>query len=220
MSFLNKDGITIAIKMVEIIQNNKAWLSEKDGAAGDGDHGINMSKGFTFAQNKFDPTMNMSKAFQVISQVLLEEIGGSMGPLYGTWLHSLGYESASHEVIDASVLNSMFTVALAELQKLTSATPGDKTMLDALVPATQALNAALAEGQGCVASLIKMKQGAENGFNSTRKMYPRMGRASRLGERSLGHPDAGAGSCMLLLCAFADTAISLINKEANDATAH
>ncbi len=69
----------------------------------------------------------------------------------------------------------MFTVALAELQKLTSATPGDKTMLDALVPATQALNAALAEGQGCVASLIKMKQGAENGFNSTRKMYPRMG---------------------------------------------
>ncbi len=56
MSFLNKDGITIAIKMVEIIQNNKAWLSEIDGAAGDGDHGINMSKGFTFAQNKFDPS--------------------------------------------------------------------------------------------------------------------------------------------------------------------
>lgn len=219
MSFYNKDGLAIALRMVETIQHNKVWLSEIDGAAGDGDHGINMSKGFTFAQNKFAPTMNMSKAFLIISQVLLEEIGGSMGPLYGTWFHALSCQSTGHIVIDAPVLDAMFTGALAELQTLTTATPGDKTLFDALIPATQALNAALAGGEGCVASLIKMKQAAENGFNSTRQMYPRVGRASRVGERSVGHPDAGAGSCMLLLRAFADEAVLLINKEAKDATA-
>lgn len=90
MSFLNKDGITIAIKMVEIIQNNKARLSEIDGAAGDGDHGINMSKGFTFAQNKFDPTMNMSKSLRVISQVLWRRLVDQWGrytvPAPFSWL--------------------------------------------------------------------------------------------------------------------------------------
>jgi len=219
MSFTNKDGLAIALKMVETIQRNKVWLSEIDGAAGDGDHGINMSKGFTFAQNKIEPAMNMSEAFLIISQVLMEEIGGSMGPLYGIWFRGLSRGSAGHAVIDASVLHAMFSGALADLQTLTTAMPGDKTLLDALVPATQTLNDALAAGEHCATSLLKMKQAAEKGFNDTRQMYPRVGRASRVGERSVGHPDAGAGSCMLLLSAFADEAVLLINKEANDAAA-
>ncbi|POP44285.1 dihydroxyacetone kinase subunit L [Superficieibacter electus] len=219
MSFTNKDGLAIALAMVKTIQEKKVWLSEIDGAAGDGDHGINMNKGFTLALNKIDPAMNMSEAFLIISQVLLEEIGGSMGPLYGIWFRRLSRESAEHDVINTSLLRTMFSAALIDLQTLTAAVPGDKTLLDVLIPATQQFNAALAAGESCAGSLLKMQQAAEDGFDATRQMYPRVGRASRVGERSVGHPDAGAGSCMLLLQAFTRTTMSLIKKEANHAEA-
>ncbi|WP_312947042.1 dihydroxyacetone kinase subunit DhaL [Superficieibacter sp.] len=211
MSFTNKDGLSVAQKMVETIQQHKAWLSEIDGAAGDGDHGINMSKGFTLAQNKMTPDMTMSEAFLLISQVLMEEIGGSMGPLYGIWFRGLSRESAGHEVIDDARLRAMFATALADLQTLTSAAPGDKTLLDALIPATDAL----VTGKG----VSSMKQAAQAGFDATRQMFPRVGRASRVGERSVGHPDAGAGSCLLLLTAFADQVLTLTHKEAPHAAA-
>lgn len=209
MSFTNKDGLFIALKMIEVIQQNKVWLSEIDGAAGDGDHGINMSKGFTLAKNKISQEMPMSEAFLVISHVLMDEIGGSMGPLYGIWFRGLSRESAGHGVIDEAMLQKMFSAALSDLRTFTSAEPGDKTLLDTLVPATQAL----ADGKG----LNAMKQAAEEGFNATRKMIPRVGRASRVGERSVGHPDAGAASCLLLLTAFIDEAQWLSNKEIENA---
>lgn len=211
MSFTNKDGLSVAQKMVETIQQHKAWLSEIDGAAGDGDHGINMSKGFTLAQNKMTPDMTMSEAFLLISQVLMEEIGGSMGPLYGIWFRGLSRESGGHEVIDDARLRAMFATALADLQTLTGAGPGDKTLLDALIPATNALVA----GKG----VSSMKLAAQAGFDATRQMYPRVGRASRVGERSVGHPDAGAGSCLLLLTAFADQVLTLTHKETPHAAA-
>ena len=139
--------------MVEIIQNNKARLSEIDGAAGDGDHRINMSKGSLLHKINLTPLWIWAKP-SVISQVLPEEIGGSMGPLYGTGSILL----AMNRPVMRSLMHLCWTpcspLPLRNCRNLPQQR-GDKTMLDAPVPATQALNAALAEGQGCVASLIK-----------------------------------------------------------------
>ncbi|CAJ1000347.1 PEP-dependent dihydroxyacetone kinase, ADP-binding subunit DhaL [Sodalis praecaptivus] len=218
MSFANKDGLLIAKNMVAIIQENKAWLSEIDGAAGDGDHGINMSKGFTLAAERLTPAMNMSDAFLLISQILMGEIGGSMGPLYGSWFRGLSRASAGRTDLDAAALQMMFDSSLTDLRALTSAQIGDKTLLDVLVPSVEAFGEAIATGASEDAALIAMKTAAQTGFDATRAMQARIGHASHLGERSIGHPDAGAGSCLLLLSAFADTAISLINQGKKHAT--
>lgn len=220
MSFSNKDGLLIAKKMISVIQENKGLLSEIDGACGDGDHGINMNKGFTLAAEKISPDNTMSDAFLIISQVLLCEIGGSMGPLYGTWFRGLGSATAGAEVIDDAGLENMFSGALAALRELTPAQPGDKTLLDVLLPASETLAATMAAGKGMAAALAMMAQSAKAGFEATRKLQARVGRASRLGERSIGHPDAGAASCMLLLTAFAETAISLIEGGSDHATVY
>ncbi|MBT9431988.1 dihydroxyacetone kinase subunit L [Candidatus Sodalis endolongispinus] len=218
MSFANKDELLIAKNMVAIIQKNKSWLSEIDGAAGDGDHGINMNKGFTLAAEKFTPEMTMSEALLLISQILMGEIGGSMGPLYGCWFRGLSRASGDRSVIDAATLQTMFDKGLSDLRTLTPAQPGDKTLLDVLVPALEALNAAIATVASEEAALSALKSAAQDGFDATRAMQARIGRASRLGERSIGHPDAGAGSCLLLLSAFADTAILLIEQGKAHAT--
>ncbi|MGE0970646.1 dihydroxyacetone kinase subunit DhaL [Klebsiella sp. WOUb02] len=212
MSFTNKDGLAIAKNMIAVIQQNKTWLSEIDGAAGDGDHGINMNKGFTLAGQALTPAMAMTEAFQIIGETLLNDIGGSMGPLYGCWFAGLSRAGTAEEVIDAAVLGRMFTGALADLRELTPAGPGDKTLLDVLIPATDALGAALASGEGEIRALESMRQTAEDSFTATSGLVSRVGRASRLGERSRGCPDAGAGSSMLLLKAFADAAILLIKQ--------
>lgn len=214
MSFTNKDGLAIAKNMIAVIQQNKTWLSEIDGAAGDGDHGINMNKGFTLAGQALTPAMTMTEAFQTIGEKLLNDIGGSMGPLYGCWFAGLS-RGGAEEVIDAVVLQRMFTDALADLRELTPAGPGDKTLLDVLIPATDALSSLLARGAGEIRALESMRQTAKDSFAATSGLVSRVGRASRLGERSRGCPDAGAGSSMLLLSAFADTAIVLINKGEN-----
>lgn len=210
MQFSNKDGLKIVQNLILTIQQNKGILSQIDGEIGDGDHGINMSKGFTMAGEQIkDQDLDMSGALFVLSKTLLMRIGGSMGPLYGTLFAEMAKASQGKEFIDKYTAGAMIANALDGIGKLSPAKPGDKTMIDALHPAVQAYTSALENGAELLEALEQMKDAAEKGKESTRDLVSKIGRSSRLGERSRGVLDAGAVSCNLILQSFADTILEI-----------
>ena len=198
--FYNKDGKIIVENLITVIQENKAHLSDIDGLIGDGDHGINMSKGFTMCQERLkDSDANLSESFKTLGRVLLMEIGGSMGPLYGTFFNKMAKRCKAEEVIDKHVFGGMLEDALGGVSELGGAKVGDKTLMDVLIPATDAYAKALADDKDFLGCLSDMKVAAEAGWLSTKDLVAKIGRASRLGERSRGVMDAGATSCNLMI---------------------
>lgn len=190
----------LVVDLVDAINANRAYLSEIDGAIGDGDHGINMSKGFTLAGAALgQPLPPLSQALHVLANTLLEGIGGSMGPLYGSLFGGMADTLDGAADLDAAVFGRMLHAGLDAVEEIGSAKPGDKTLLDALAPAIAAYDAAQKEGKSFAESLTAMSAAAEKGRESTRDMLARVGRAARLGERSRGVIDAGASSCSLIL---------------------
>ncbi len=190
----------VVLDLVAAINENRAWLSEIDGAIGDGDHGINMSKGFSQAAAAIGtPPGGLAPAFQILGDTLLSGIGGSMGPLYGSFFLELAATLGSAEMLDAPLLARALHAGLASLEDLGSAKLGDKTLLDTLIPALAALDAAVADGASFSASLDAMSAAALQGRDSTKDLVAKIGRAARLGERSRGVLDAGAASCCLIL---------------------
>lgn len=210
--FTNGSGQKIVGSIIKVIQENRQYLSDIDGKIGDGDHGINMSKGFTLCQQELETNPgDMSHGFGVLSKILMTKIGGSMGPLYGMFFKALSKESEGEQEINETVIRGMFNGAVNKLSIISPAKKGDKTLMDALLPALDALNNALDGGDGLIVALKKMKKAAEEGRDKTIGMQAKLGRSARLGERSIGVLDAGATSCALILAAFVDTAIELIN---------
>jgi dihydroxyacetone kinase phosphoprotein-dependent L subunit len=198
------DAGFVVTGLVEVINANRAYLSEIDGAIGDGDHGINMSKGFTAAGARLAAApAGLAGALAVLSDTLVNDVGGSMGPLYGAFFGAMSEALGGAEVVDAAAFSAMLGAGLAAIQEIGSAQVGDKTLLDALVPARVAFDAAHAGGLPFAECLARMAAAAEEGKESTRDMVARVGRASRLGERSRGVLDAGATSCALLLQSMA-----------------
>ena len=214
MIFSNSAGIKIVNNVIEAVKVNRIYLSEIDGAAGDGDHGINMSKGFTIAgeEIKNKESVSMSEGFLIISNVLVSKIGGSMGPLYGSFFRGLYSASRKTEIIDKNIMLSMLEKAYSNLSLLTDAKPGDKTLIDVLDPAVSAYKKSAELNYNFNICLENMMSEAEKGLESTKDMTARLGRSSRLGERSRGHIDAGAASCCIILRAITDTAVELMNK--------
>ena len=211
--FLNAEGATIVENIMTTIQENAAYLSEIDGAIGDGDHGINMRKGMTLCQEQLaGKQVDLTTAIKTLGRVLLTEIGGAMGPLYGTFFREMAKASQGKEQIDAGVLREMLKAALAGIQSLGNAKVGDKTMIDTLAPAIEAYEAALNTGKNFQDALEDLKRAAEAGKESTRDLVAKVGRSSRLGERSRGVLDAGATSCWLILRSMADSTIALLKK--------
>ena len=208
--FLNKDGRVIVDKLIVAIQTNKEYLSDIDGLIGDGDHGINMNKGFTMCQERLEDGMSMSEALKTLGRVLMMEIGGSMGPLYGTLFNKMARASKGEETITREVYGKMLSDAVAGIAELGNAKVGDKTLMDVLIPADEAYKAALAADKDFAGCLDDMKKAAEAGWLSTKDLVAKIGRASRLGERSRGVLDAGATSCNLILQTMADAIIELI----------
>jgi len=209
--FLNKDGKAIVDNIILVIQENKAYLSDIDGLIGDGDHGINMNKGFTMCQDRIkDADIGLSEALKTLGQILLMEIGGSMGPLYGKFFNSMARRSKNEEVIDKSVFGDMLKGAAEGVSELGGAQVGDKTLMDVLVPATDSYLKALESEKSFVECLGDMKTAADKGWHSTKDLVAKIGRASRLGERSRGVLDAGATSCNLMLQSMANTIETLI----------
>jgi len=209
-------GIVLS-KMIETIHGEAKRLSEIDGAIGDGDHGINMDKGFQKCGERLSARqVGMVEGLAVLGDVLISEIGGSMGPLYGTLFLEMseGGGAAKGARIDAEALRRMLDRGLSAVRDLSGAQVGDKTILDALVPAVEAYRQSVAAGAGFAAALSALRDAAQKGMESTRDLVAKVGRSSRLGERSRGTLDAGAASCALLLGAMADALRSLLGRAA------
>ncbi len=213
-SFQNKDGLVIIKDLIKTIQDNRQYLSEIDGAIGDGDHGINMNKGFTMCADKIrDKEMNLTLGLKTLGRTLLTDIGGSMGPLYGSFFIEMSKAAGENESVDAALLGGMLDAAYSGIKKLGEAKVGDKTLVDTLDPAVAAYKLALEEGKGFAEALTGLKAAAVKGRDSTIDLVAKVGRASRLGERSKGVLDAGATSCCLILCSMADSISLLIGNK-------
>ena len=203
-SFKNAHSGGVVLLVADRIIENRAYLSEIDGKIGDGDHGVNMAKGFALAAERIRAKdCSLSEALAILGDVLLSEIGGSMGPLYGYMFTEFARVTADKAEIGPADFSEMLKAGLAGIEAVGSAKVGDKTLLDTLVPAIEAFDDSVAAGQSFGQSLESMSVAAEQGRDSTINLIARIGRASRLGERSLGVLDAGATSCAIILVTLA-----------------
>jgi dihydroxyacetone kinase-like protein len=201
----NSAGKPVLLKMVEMIQKNKDYLSEVDGLIGDGDHGMNMNKGFTlFGEEIAGKDISFTQGLDELGTLLFSRIGGSMGPIYGSIFAGMAEAGKDLDVITAEGLAAMIEAGLQELHEIVQGEVGDKTLVDTLAPANDALHKAVSEGKDLAEALGEMKAAAEKGRDSTRDLLAKFGRSSRLGERSRGVLDAGAVSCCVILSAMAD----------------
>jgi len=201
----NDKAQSVVTDLIEALNANRAHLSEIDGAIGDGDHGINMSKGFTAAGKRLSaaPPQRLATALGTLGETLVESVGGAMGPLYGNFFIAMSEALGDRELVDADAFSAMLDASLAAIQEIGSARVGDKTLLDALAPARDAFAAAAKAGRPFFTALEEMASAAQKGRDSTKDMVAKVGRASRLGERSRGVLDAGATSCALILSTMA-----------------
>ncbi|QHF44471.1 dihydroxyacetone kinase subunit L [Pseudomonas sp. S35] len=204
--FPSNSGSAIVTQLVSIIVANREYLSEVDGAIGDGDHGINMAKGFSRCGKTLQGReLSLAEALDELTLALMEGIGGSMGPLYGSLFIGMADEVRGRDDIDAATFARLLRGGLTSLQDITEAGVGDKCMMDTLIPAVEAFEQAQASGASFAQALGRLKSAASQGRDSTRDLVAKIGRASRLGERSLGVLDAGAVSCCLILTNLAES---------------
>ena len=192
----------VVLDLIATINENRGYLSEIDGAIGDGDHGVNMSKGFSQCRERLlaaPSVAGLAESLDTLATTLLEGIGGSMGPLYGSFFMGLSETLNGQKELDAQLFGAALDAGVAGVQSVGEAKVGDKTLIDTLVPARDAYFAALAKGEDFSNALAAMVATAEAGWQSTKDLQARVGRAARLGERSIGVLDAGATSCFLLL---------------------
>ena len=200
---------TITSWLAEAEQQIKAqsdYLTQLDAAIGDGDHGINMRRGFDAVgkalagQGEGTPP---GRLLIIAGKTLVSTVGGASGPLWGSALRRAGRALGDSETFDGEQLAAALDAAIEGVVDLGAAQPGDKTMVDALVPAARALHDALAADQPLDQALQAAAAAAREGAEATVPMQARKGRASYLGERSIGHQDPGATSATIILAALA-----------------
>ncbi len=205
MEYLSLDNARSWIKTAALsITENATMLTELDTAIGDGDHGENMRRGFAAIEKKLDAgpaPADLSSLFKLIGMTLLSSVGGAAGPLYGGFFLALSKASTGKEKLSKDELGEVLTEGLADIQKRGKAQLGDKTMVDALVPALEAYRAA--PDSDISAAVQAAVEQALKSAEATIPLQARKGRASYLGERSIGHQDPGATSSWLLLQALA-----------------
>lgn len=199
----NEGGGAIVRRMADTIVENRGYLSEIDGKIGDGDHGNNMAKGFSRAKERIADGDTLSGAMHTLADVLMGEIGGSMGPLYGMLFDDMASAVEDLDRIDRAAFGAMLTAGQEGVMAIGEAKRGDKSLLDALIPAVEAFEADTGDFDSALAA---MKAAAEAGRDATKDMVSQIGRSSRLGERSRGVLDAGATSCCMILSVLADDA--------------
>jgi dihydroxyacetone kinase-like protein len=190
-------------ELQRLIEENKDYLTSLDSAIGDADHGVNMSRGFAAVVAALDTAEDTPYGvLWTTGNTLVSTVGGASGPLYGS-----AFRRAAKALEDDKVVTpERFAVALADylgaIQKLGAASLGDKTIVDALSPASDAFSAAVAEGAGMEAAARRALAAAEAGAEATIPLQARKGRASYLGPRSVGHQDPGATSTVLVFRAL------------------
>ena len=191
----------------EVITEHAEELTELDSAIGDADHGTNMRRGCRAAVEALEATepTDVTGFGRAIAMKLISSVGGTSGPLYGSFFLALGTAGGSVPALDADGTVAALKAAVLAVQSRGKAEPGDKTMLDALLPAIDAMEGSLADGGSLADALAAGTAAAEEGMHATTPMLARKGRASYLGERSIGHQDPGATSSWLLVRSAAET---------------
>lgn len=194
---------TLVRDLIDSIVANRQYLSEIDGLIGDGDHGINMAKGFSGCGARLDAlgerAHSLPVALEQLAQALMDDIGGSMGPLYGNFFMAFVQTLEPYALLDAALFGDALGNAVVQVQGMGQAKVGDKTLIDTLVPALAAYRAAMVGGADFARALQAMSDAATVGRDSTQALQARIGRSARLGTRSIGVLDAGAVSCCLIL---------------------
>ena len=186
------------------IAEQKDYLTQLDAAIGDADHGSNMTRGFAAVETKLDQLDGGTPPGKVLvtaGQTLVSTVGGASGPLWGTALRRAGKALGDADEVDPAQLGDALEAAVAGVVELGAAQPGEKTMVDALQPAVDAYRAAL-DGGELADALAAATAAAEQGMRDTVPMLARKGRASYLGERSIGHQDPGATSAAIIMAAL------------------
>ena len=188
-----------------VIRENAQYLTDLDAAIGDADHGTNMDRGVTAVLAALDgaaPT-EMAALCKQVGMTLVRSVGGASGPLYGTFFLRMATALGPVDSVDAAGFANALRAGVEGVVQRGHAEPGDKTMFDALNPALDALDGALVSGAGLATALADATTAAEKGRDATTSMIARKGRASYLGERSVGHQDPGATSAAMLIAAAA-----------------
>lgn len=193
--------IEIINKIGEAIEENKLFLTELDAAIGDGDHGLNMSKGFNAVKEKLkgDNGNNIGDILKKTGMALVSNVGGASGPLYGTAFMKAAIEVNGKSEVDIRDFEKMLQAALSGIKMRGKAELKDKTMIDAIEPALNSLKDSIEKGLSSKEALKEAVDAAYKGVEYTKEIVARKGRASYLGERSIGHQDAGATSSALIL---------------------
>jgi phosphoenolpyruvate---glycerone phosphotransferase subunit DhaL len=190
----------------EAIEANRDHLTQLDAAIGDADHGINLARGFTAVTTAIEGAATPGAVLTTTGSTLISTVGGASGPLFGVAFRRAGKALGTAPEVDLPALEQALEAALAGVQQLGAAREGDKTMVDALAPATRAFGKAIADGALPARALSALAEAAAAGAAATVPMQARKGRASYLGPRSVGHEDPGAASTALILAALRDTA--------------
>lgn len=199
-------GIYECISLIgERITENKDFLTELDREIGDSDHGINMSRGFAAVMEKLSPDeSDIGAVLKKAGMTLLSKVGGASGPLYGTAYMEAGKLTLGKTELTPEDMKAVLEAAIAGIQKRGKAVKGEKTMLDAIIPASESFNKKIAEGADMVTGLDAACEAAREGVEYTKTIIATKGRASYLGERSIGHQDPGATSALITLEAIRD----------------
>ncbi len=205
---VKRDQIVLWLeKTAGVLKENKEYLTELDSAIGDADHGINMDRGFRKVMEKLPSVADkdIGNILKTVGMTLISSVGGASGPLYGTFYLRSGMAVAAREELDSEEFSAMLQAGVDGIVQRGRAERNDKTMFDTWAPALEALNAALSENDDIVVAMRAAVAAGEQGMKDTIPLQARKGRASYLGERSIGHQDPGATSSYLILNALLES---------------
>jgi dihydroxyacetone kinase-like protein len=204
---VSRDDVLAWVKALAAIYNeNRQYLTDLDSPIGDADHGVNLDRGFKAVMGKLDGVadQDIGSILKMVGMTLVSTVGGAGGPLYGTLFMKAGMVCKDKMELGPADVVALFESALEGVVQRGKAKPGEKTMVDALTPAVAALRGAVENGSDLKEAMKQAAAAAEQGMKDTIPMKALKGRASYLGERSIGHQDPGATSSYLLVQAAAD----------------
>lgn len=204
---VNRDNLLAWIDaLAQVYADNKQYLTQLDSNIGDADHGINMDRGFQAVKADLAKTnpSDISSTLKTVAMSLIRTVGGASGPLYGTFFMRASTACANKTELGPADVVALFEAGLEGILQRGKAELNDKTMVDAQKPALEAMKQALAANDDIKTILQKGVAAAEEGMKNTIPLLAKKGRASYLGERSIGHQDPGATSSYLMIKAAAD----------------
>lgn len=211
----SKDYLQYMSKAAKTIKEQKDYITQLDAATGDGDHWVNLNMGFEkiLEQKEELETMSLSEMFRKIAMILMSNVGGSSGVLYGSAYLKASQVVVNEDVIDIELLNKIITAELEGIMKRGNAQPGYKTMVDPLFRAREGMERALQNKATDKNVLLAMKKGAEYGMNETLHMEAVKGRASYQSDKGVGKLDPGAVTMFYQLKSLTDYLLEKINQE-------